>query len=150
MYIINKLTLGLPNLGSNVMSKIIGNIVKPTAYTNERISDNFATYYGYGPELTSALGKMSTTDSGLEAKDYLNNVPIISNIINILSMPAEIAISAFDEHPEYLERLQDKIRMLKRELKKGDIDPKMKEEIEIQITQIEDSKEKFINKRRYT
>ena len=61
--------------------------------------------------------------------ETFNNIPIISNIYALNCSAADIILSIFDERPTELSRCQDQIMMLKRELSKSDIDPKMKKAI---------------------
>ena len=116
-----------------------------TAYTNEKIADNFASIYGYGAELTSALGKMETNKMGIVLSKNIDNIPIVGPLVNITQLPSYIITSAFDEHPIFIERCNDQIRILETELRKGNIDPKMKKEIEKNISEIEKTMDEFTN-----
>lgn len=128
-----------------IPSKIMGMIIKPTAYRNEKIADRFATMYGYGPELSSALSKLETVGSGITIKQQMDEVPVIGFIFNLVPTFAKICITPFDEHPMWSERLEDQIRALEYELKKADLDSKMKKEIEFEVKQIRDLKKKIIS-----
>lgn len=128
-----------------IPSKIMCMIIKPTAYRNEKIADRFATMYGYGPELSSALSKLETVGSGITIKQQMDEVPVIGFILNLVPTFAKICITPFDEHPMWSERLEDQIRALEYELKKADLDPKMKKEIESEVKQIRDLKKKIIS-----
>lgn len=128
-----------------IPSKIMSMIIKPTAYRNEKIADRFATMYGYGPELSSALSKIETTGTGIAIKDQMDQVPVVGYILNLVPTFAKICLTPFDEHPMWSERLEDQIRALEYELKKADLDPKMKKEIQLEIKQIRDLKKKIIS-----
>lgn len=138
------LTAGVVNVYSVIFSKLQKWLnLDFTGYTNEKIADNFASIYGYGPELTSALGKMESKGMGIVINKTINEIPILGTIINMTQLPSYILISAFDEHPIFIERCNDQIRILKKELQKNDLDPKMKKEILNNINEIERSMNKF-------
>lgn len=136
-------TLGYINVARALVSKITSIIFKPTAYTNEKIADNFVTVYGYGPELSSALLKFDDK-SGIFVSDLLNEIPLIGDYLALKDLPAEIIVSAFDEHPYGLERTQDQIRLLENELKKSNLDPKMKQKMNMQIAEIKALQDNYI------
>lgn len=129
-----------------IIKKITKFILKPTGYINEKIADNFATVYGYGPELTTALSKFEK-GSGVVVSDTINEIPLIGDLVALKNLPAEIIVSAFDEHPAFIERSQDQIRLLENELKKSSLDPKMKKVIEAQIKDITEARDKYLNTR---
>lgn len=132
----NLISLGNLQLLTSIMTKstALANpftyITLPIAYQDERSADNFVTMYGYAGELSSALQKISSKkESPSKMLETFNNIPIISNIYALNCSAADIILSIFDEHPTELSRCQDQIMMLKRELSKSDIDPKMKKAI---------------------
>lgn len=125
-----------------IVEKLCNLLYSPTGYNNEKLSDNFATVYGYGPELASALSKFET-NTGVLTSDTINKIPVIGDIVALKSLPVEIILSAFDEHPIWFERSQDQIRLLEAELKKSSLDPKMKKVIENNIEEIKKSQEEY-------
>lgn len=132
------------NIVRNLAAKIENILFKPTAYTNEKIADNFATIYGYGPEISTALNKFEVK-RGIITTDTLNEIPVIGDIIALKNLPAEIIISAFDEHPDTLERCMDQVRLLERELKKSNLDPKMKKVISDNIDELKKAQDDYSN-----
>lgn len=133
---------------TNVIRSIIRSlsnlIYKPTGYNNEKIADNFPTIYGYGSELSSALLKFEYKQ-GIVTTDFIATVPLIGDIIALRNIGAEIIVSAFDEHPIWIERSQDQIRLLEDELNKSSLDPKMKKVIINDINQIKKSQDKYLS-----
>jgi hypothetical protein len=127
--IINILNLGIIKGIPLKMYKFIKNPVMgilgiKAGYTKEQIADNFANMYGYGGDLSSALTKMGTNSDSMVMK-ALDNIPIISTIVHLNQLPFMIVACLFDEHPEEVYRIKDQIKMLKYELDKEDLDPKM-------------------------
>lgn len=103
-------------------------ILMPFDLNNEKTADNFCTFHGYGPALSTALNKLdSTTPSKLDKA--FNNIPLLSNMYSINHSIAELILSTFDCHPDIIARIQDQLNMLKRELDKDDLDPKMRKAI---------------------
>jgi len=132
------------NVYASVVKKLTQFIFKPTGYTNEKIADNFATVYGYGPELSTALSKFERK-SGIVTTDFVNEIPVIGDILEFNTLPAEIILSAFDEHPIWVERSEDQIRLLEAELKKSSLDPKMKKVINDNIAEIKKAQDKYMS-----
>ena len=103
-------------------------ILLPINLNNEKTADNFATMYGYGPALTSGLNKLSDLSPSKIDQAY-NNIPIASTIYEFNSSINHICMNTFDCHPETITRIQDQLDMLKREVNKEDLDPKMRKAI---------------------
>ena len=140
---IRRLTLGF-NMYISLPIGIIASILLSNPFTsklkynNEQFSDNFATMYGYSDDLISALGKLSDSksDTNIFTKTF-DNVPILSNIYYLNENIISIIYGLFDEHPTELMRCKAQIDMLKRELEKNDLDPKMKRKIQYDLDVLE-------------
>lgn len=132
---------GLKQLNFNPINLIFKIFGLKIGYTSEQTADNFVTMYGYGGELSSAQtklgGKESKSASTVMGK--FDNIPIISAILHINEAPAFLLLGLFDEHPNDVSRIKDQIDMLKRELEKEDIDPKMRKYIESDIRACEEA-----------
>ena len=136
--IIDLATLGFINLIYKIKS-VPFQIFNPIQYIlwlrdipNEKLADNFATMYGYGPALSSGLEKLDSYDmkgSPSKINDAYAKIPFISNIHAINTSIGTIILQAFDEHPSCLSRTKDQLDMLEREAMKEDLDPKMKKVI---------------------
>lgn len=134
----------IAGLSQKIFQKVINTIVRPTAYRNEKIADRFATMHGYSTELTSSLSKMEDSGLGIDIKEAFDSIPVIGGILSLGPCMVGIITGAFDEHPQWSERLEDQIRALEYELNSSSLDPKMKKELQSQIKQIKDLKAKII------
>lgn len=108
-------------------------------YGQEKVADNFATIYGYGPDLTSGLFKLEKYVPGANVLGFMNDErsSFIGLWYNLIKMPAEIVCSLADEHPNTVSRINDQIKSLKIELDRNEFDPKMKASIKKDIEEIE-------------
>lgn len=143
------LTLGLKNI-TNLPKRIINKLsnpfsllILPLKYKNERIADNFATMYGYGAELSSAVLKFNSEKADIGVMKIFNNIPVLSTIVHMNSLPVEILSTALNEHPEGVSRAVDQLALLKHELDNKDIDPKMRTKILSDIKKCEKELEKI-------
>ena len=100
--------------------------------------------YGYGGELSSALSKMGTKSSTMVMK-ALDDIPVISTIVHLNQLPFMMIACLFDEHPEDVYRVKDQISMLKYELDKEDIDPKMVNVLKADIKACEEALDVLID-----
>ena len=102
-----------------------------TDYIAERESDNFATIYGYGQETISIQRKFDTSEAeqGMLIKRVFNKIPLLPAFYNLFLESIMIIPSIFESHPETIDRCTDQLALLKRELTKTDLDPKMRNTI---------------------
>ncbi len=140
--IVNTVTmlLQITRLPEYLLAKFVASIIKPFGYRNEKIADRFATMYGYGPELTSALMKMETKDTVIERM-----CPFLANMAKLVPFFLHIVLGVFDPHPKTSERLMDQIRALEHEVKNSNVDPKLKKELQRQIDEIYKQRDKLIH-----
>lgn len=138
LYKYNIITLGFKGIGK-LFRKPFENFLKNSAKKsvdrrNEIIADKFATVYGYGPELTTGLQKMSSYKS----KDYtiIDKLPF-GKKFNEAWDKLYLDINEFDCHPHDIQRANECIKTLKDELEQEDMDPKLKSVIKSQINDIE-------------
>lgn len=95
-------------------------------YKQETIADNFATAYGYGPELASALSKMKYNSYGMPEDKFIRSVPVIGAIYDLEGIFITMVLSIIDEHPNNAARAHHQIEVLQKDIMKADMDPKMK------------------------
>ena len=121
---------------SLVLNSIISAVLDPLGYRAEKISDNFSTIYGYGPELSSALLKLET--KGYYDKDIQKALD--GNIMGAILRNGYGSLMMFgticDPHPDTFERCYDQIRYLETEIKESDLSPACKAELNKQIDMI--------------
>lgn len=144
--IIDSIVSILRHCGKNVLDSIrlvfkTGKIAVMNMFTTvnsvneERYADSFATVYGYGPELSSALIKLDMIGQKLNKKYKLN----IFDQLLILPLQIFVTLLIFltDPHPNTCSRLKNNINTLEYEVNnnKG-LHPKTKKEILIQIKKI--------------
>lgn len=131
---------------SSIAANMIGNATY-RRYTDEKFADTFASMYGYGADVNSALQKMSQKmyDRYLPKKTPSDISIFIKlfqfNVIDIIA----IALTLKDEHPEGLTRIAVQIQYLERELAKESLDPKVKMELQQQLAAQKKLIEDFIN-----
>lgn len=132
--ILDLVTLGLFALIKEVPKQVKKSVIDPFTWiflpeklNNEKTADNFATMYGYGPALSTALNKMNGSVSAID--NGFDKIPILSNIYSINNSITTLILMSYDEHPDNISRIQDQLNMLKREAAKEDLDPKMRKVI---------------------
>ena len=116
-----------------------------SGYTNEKISDNFATMYGLGDDLSSALLKMEK-NGPVPTVGLIKKIPLLGWIHDISNIPFMVFITFLDPHPETAGRVANQIKYLKNELKKHDLDPKTKREIQSDLDKLEKTVNEQIRK----
>lgn len=102
---------------------------------NEVIADKFAGVYGYGPAQVSALFKMDKIES--KAEKFVKKIPIIGADNNDSFNAAIVDLNDYDVHPHNIQRANEEIALLKKEVERTDVDPKLKKIMNAQITQIQ-------------
>ena len=102
---------------------------------NEVIADKFAGVYGYGPAQVSALFKMDKIES--KAEKFVKKIPLIGEVNNDSFNAAIIDLNDYDVHPANIQRANEEISLLKREVERTDVDPKLKKIMTKQIDQIQ-------------
>lgn len=121
-----------------LVAKVFG---KKLAYNSELSADNFVTMYGYGGDLSNAFVKMGDKEGASSSivMNAFDKIPVISTLMHFTEAPVMIIFGWFDEHPNDVSRVKDQIELLKRELSKEDIDPKMKRIIESDLKECEEA-----------
>jgi len=101
------------------------------SYTAETFADSFATLYGYGPELQSALIKMKTEvmDEGIGTNKALASIPIIGHWMGLNEYVWDHFASLTDGHPNFNARLKTSINLLEKDLQDPRIDKKTKYQV---------------------
>jgi len=135
---------------SALINKFMGFIYSPISLLNfifgrehERFSDNFTSLYGLGPDLASALGKI-TDKNGLFVNEIINNDPFCGTLYNIFIMPALFVVHLLDEHPETAARMYQQVKYVERELNKSNIDPKLKSQLEKDLKDLNNIINKYL------
>lgn len=108
-------------------------------YNNEKIADNFATMYGYGADVSSALAKMEYSDGGRFVSKAVNTIPLFSALYNLAWLPVEIVSTGFNCHPSTPARMKNQLKYLKAEINKDDLDPKLKIRLQDDIDKLNET-----------
>ncbi len=114
---------------------------KVYSYSNEKFADTFATMYGYGAELHSALLKADRDFFKFYGKNYYSKSnPLFDyfklfNLVNNAYM--EYITGVADEHPNGLLRVNISIQYIRRELSRKNLDPKMKLQLVSQLNDLQ-------------
>ena len=120
-------------------------------YDNEKFSDNFATTYGYGPDLSSALIKLASyTAKGRSKtlKEYVEKDPSGTRqfVMNLYALPlAMMSHALLDCHPTTEQRILNQTKLLKTELRKQDLSAATKKKILADINKMEDIENHYFN-----
>lgn len=114
-------------------------------YNDEKVSDNFATMYGYGSELSSSMRKLDDQKKGIMTRKFAYDLPIIGHMYRMMDIPFDFLSSPFECHPQTAERVADQLKYMENELRRGDLDPKMKKVIQQQIELCRDQLEELTN-----
>lgn len=100
----------------------------------EQFADSFATTYGYGPELISALGKLGTYDN-IKITNCGELTTFFRDLNNCLG---EIINGLTEVHGTDQERCKDCIKKLRRDLVGTNYPKEMKEDLESEIDRLEE------------
>lgn len=124
------------------------------SYDNEKFSDNFATSYGYGPEIASGMAKFDRFQYGGGGSKTLNEMAKddptgnVSWALTFGTLPIMISTHALlDCHPATEARILDQIKMLKAELNKRDLKPETKKKIKADLEKLEKVEKDFFTSR---
>ena len=111
---------------------------------NEVIADKFPAIYGYGVDVVSLQAKFRDITNNKEYK-ATEKLGKMGHIANDIYEEAMFDINDFDCHPNAVQRMHVALNTLKAEVKKEDIDPKVKKEIQLQIQEIEEMMDSFLD-----
>lgn len=120
-------------LVSRMIVKIPRAIIK---YDSEKYSDAFATSYGYGAELSSALDKLGHLKF-VGLSDNKNAQYVLDFLYALYRIPLQMILALCDEHPNTQGRLKNDIKYME-EAGKKIIDPSLKKEFDIEMKKMYD------------
>lgn len=130
----------LKNISSN-------NLFMPAGFRNEAISDEFASSFGYGSELSTVLEKIKSKSNGI-LSDQLprDNLPqVLDNYFDLLTIPDNLIQSVFDPHPNSIARIKKQYDFIKKEMDKEDISPKVRAQMKKDMKEIEITIDKYLD-----
>lgn len=115
----------------------------PSLYKQEQIADSFATMYGYGNDLITALSKFEFT-TARESRQVYNKVPLLPQLMQLGLMAPTLLYEVFEEHPTLTDRLVNQVDMLERELEKKDLDPDMEKQIRSDLDELKKVRDEYM------
>lgn len=141
----SRISFGLGNKINKLFAKLnklfeSDNIHAPKQ--NEMLSDKFATIYGYGPELQSALSKMTLNTGSVE--QFVEKIPLFGPMMNLSYAESTSDFFKYDEHPQLIQRINSSISALEFELNKHNLDPKLEKTIKSQINDLKKTKDRVM------
>lgn len=124
---------------------LFNHFIRPSAflaYGGEKRADSFATAYGYGEGLSSALAKLENSKHNL-INDVVDKIPILSFGNDFLKTLRDTVTTFMDPHPKNANRLNNQLNKLKRDIHDPNLSPSVKKEIQLQIDSIESMISKY-------
>lgn len=108
-------------------------------YAGEKYADSFATAYGYGVELSSALRKYELGYS-VGAGGFFNfrTVPVLGVVYDLGKTLWALPFTFADPHPSNAVRIYSQLKKLRRELADPSVPKELKDEISSQIDELEE------------
>lgn len=123
----------LHEIGHNFSLVVLSN--RMTDRADEKFADQFATMYGYGPELSSALAKTMIDHSDFDRA--LKDVPILNVLVGLNQIRKNLGnVSDDNPHPVTKNRLLGVLKQLEQDLKDTpNLTPGMRQDMQAQINQ---------------
>lgn len=127
-------------------SLIMNAISTMPGYGGERFADSFATSYGYGPEIGTALMKLqSYYKENTFYGSVINSIPVLNSIYSCAIIFGELVSSITGVHPENGTRIKASINKLRRDLNDPSIDPALKKAIQKDLDAMEQVYEDYLS-----
>lgn len=130
----------LKNTLYGFISLIMFPITSLNDYLGERQADNFASYYGFGGDLSLFMAKFRNVSTYWGLSSYITSIPLIGHFYKFTTVPLHLLTDIIDCHPGSGDRIYSITTSMKNELKNnGDgLDPKLKKELEKDIKRTEE------------
>lgn len=110
-----------------------------TTRKSEEYADSFATMYGYGPALATALQRFDSVN--LAAR---TNTPIVKQLTDIALANRAIMIAMSGDHGSAIDRMNSNISYLEREIKSGDYPVEVKAAMLDQVQKIKNVRDVYM------
>ena len=123
---------------------LIAPFVRKHAYYGEIMADKFASYYGFGKDLVTALDKLHDQTKGAGIKSRFMEIPIYSHIQELTLLPLKFVVDLTDEHPATQARYKNVVDGLKDDLNQPGISPKLKKQLQADIKETENTVEEVL------
>ena len=107
------------------------------ARSSERLSDDFAAMYGFGPQLSTALIKMEDPSNQSKFMDITHSIPGLGKLLKKTDAIASELNGALGAHPSSADRILSILDGMESDLKKDkDMPEKVKKELRANIAQV--------------
>lgn len=106
----------------------------------EQFSDSFASMYGYGPELASALSKAESVNLNTKL-----NTPVYKQMTDLALASRYLCQLCMGDHGTPLARLNSNIKYLKREIESNKYPSRVKQEMLAQVSDIEKLRDSYLS-----
>lgn len=135
---------GLGNDLANMSVNKIFDLVTGLGFSDERFADSFATMYGLGPELISAMEKLTVEekDNSYRTK-AINTCPFLKNWLNLVTIPYTFIRYALDPHPEFVTRVRIALDKLEADANDNAVSPKMRSRLKSDIKKLRDKLDQY-------
>jgi hypothetical protein len=106
-------------------------------YKEEKFCDNFATSYGYGPETAGVQLSFSIKKKMAFSSKIIDYIPIYRDLYQADVFIRNSIVGLGECHPDEYTRVAEQAKLLKNEIKKNNLDPKVKKQIVEDLQEIE-------------
>jgi len=117
-------------------------------YAGEKYSDSFATAYGYGNGLSTAMTKMEKR-TFIKGVDEIRKIPVANVVFDLAETTARIVTFGVDCHPDEAIRILSQLKKMKRDIKDPSIPSSVRKQLESDIVEQEKILKKFTSKEYY-
>ena len=114
-------------------------------YGGEQIADKFASYYGFGAELSTGLLKIDSNERWTGLGYYIRKVPIVGHFYGVIAFPFTLISDILECHPGSGSRVIGILDSLENDLNDNAIDPKMKKEVRLELERARRNVKKFVD-----
>ena len=107
----------------------------------EYLADSFPMMYGYASYQASALEKMCYNTNS-KNDEIINKIPLIGKLDQMSNYNLFVLAETFSTHPSLAARTNNMTKELEGELKKSNLPPKMKKQIEANLKDLKEFRDK--------
>lgn len=128
-----------------LMAPLLAYCITFNGYAKENFADKYPVMLGYGPEYSSAMGKLNTAINNIGALWAINRIPIISHLYQFLLASVTFLGIAIDPHPEYSARVMAIVKTLEHDLNDRRLDPKARKQIKEDLARVKKNIQTYLD-----
>jgi hypothetical protein len=129
--------INLPAIAGVTLSSLFDSIIFDS-YRDEKFADNFATSFGYGPEMASVAKKFANVGSMDASEKIVNKIPVYRELYNANRFIVSSIVGIGECHPDDYQRVSDQAKMLRSEMNKKGIPANVKKQMQKDLKEIEE------------